>query len=116
MKFKPILPTLREKKRYILFQFFSNKNFLYEDVKEIIFSKLLELYGEIGIGYIGPIFLPEFWIKEKNVGILRVSHKYVEQAKLAIISIKSIRGEKVIPRILYVTGTLRKARKILNSL
>ncbi len=47
MKLKILPPTLRQKKRYITFDFYSEVNIKKEELMNLLWNNLINLYGEI---------------------------------------------------------------------
>ena len=104
---KPLLPSLREKKRYLVFEVISEKELTLMPDKEIEES-MLKLHGEIGLGKAGLIFLKNKWNKMLQRGIVKVHYKYVDQLKAALCSFNT--GDAII-RSIGVSGILKKAEE-----
>ncbi len=104
---KPILPSLREKKRYIAYEVIVEKALKREAIVGAINQGLLRFLGELGCAKAGIIFVEN---KEKK-GILKVNNSTVDQIKAGLSLIKDINGEKVIIKTTKVSGTLAKLRK-----
>ena len=66
---KPLLPSLREKKRYLVFEVISSKGLTSMPYKEIEES-MRKLYGDVGLGGAGLIFLKDKWNKMLQRGII----------------------------------------------
>lgn len=103
---KPILPSLKERKRYILFHVISNTRVSEKDISKCVFQACLQFLGELGMAKAGIQFLPETWDIDKQTGVIRAGHKFVDHAKAALALIKDISGEKAIIRCLKVSGTI----------
>ena len=107
-KIKPILPSLREKKRYIVFEVVANKKFNFNTVAEKIQEQNLKFLGELGCAKAGAFILDTY---KNNKGIIRVNNKYVDEVKSALTLIEDIDNQKVIVKTIYVSGLLRKAKE-----
>ena len=110
IKLKPILPSLREKKRYIVFEVISKKKI--SDINSIsnaIWQSSLQFLGQLGTAKAGLIVLDNKWNSELQRGIMKVSHKHVDAAKAALTFARKIEDKEVIIRSLGVSGILRKA-------
>lgn len=105
---RTLLPTLKERKRYILFQVFTKARLGSREVKELVMKAGLQFLGELGMAKSGLQFLPETWKKDK--GIIRVGHKYVDETKAALAFVKEHKGEKVAINCLKVSGTIGKLK------
>ncbi len=102
-----LLPTLRQKKRYIAFEIRSSTPVSVADAKEEVTASLLRFLGELGAARASPMFLEEKY--KNNKGILKANHRYVDECKSALILIKKIKNKPVITRSLSVSGILKKA-------
>ncbi len=105
-----LLPSLRQKKRYGVFEIVSDKKFSSAEVEKEVGQALLTFLGELGVAKAAPMFI-KF---EKQRFILKVNHKHVEEAKAALTLIKKIKNTPVIIKSLLVTGTIKKANKLLK--
>ena len=104
---KPLLPSLREKKRYLVFEVISEKELTLMPDKEIEES-MLKLHGKIGLGKAGLIFLKNKWNKMLQRGIIKVNYKYVDQLRAALCS---FHNRDAIIRSVGVSGILKKAEE-----
>ncbi|MBL7051873.1 MAG: ribonuclease P protein component 2 [Nanoarchaeota archaeon] len=109
MKLKALLPSLREKKRYVGFVVESKDNLDLKQVQETIESSMKDLIGNLGMANAGLLFLKDW---KDNKGIVRVSTKNVDHLKASLALIKEINGEKVIIKSLGVSGVVDKVRKL----
>ena len=116
-KLKPILPSLREKKRYLVFEVISSEKISdFEPVAGAIEHCSLQFLGQLGAAKAGIIPLANKWNPELQRGIIKVSHKHVDAAKAALMFAGKIGNHEVIFRSLGVSGILNKAeRKFLKS-
>ena len=105
---KPLSPTLKERKRYILFKIISEQTLEKGKVTELIKNAGLQFLGEWGMAKSGLQFLPETWKKDR--GIIRVGHKYVNEAKATLAFVKEYKGQKVTITCLKVSGNIGKLK------
>ncbi len=108
-KIKPLLPTLREKKRYLVYEVISQNNITNTDLSKPILNQFSRLYGETGLAGAGLIFINDKYNKSLNRGMVRVAHNYVKNLKAALAFVNEIDGNKSILRSVGVSGILRKA-------
>ena len=102
-----LLPSLRQKKRYIVFEILSKEQFSFSDAKKAVDETLLLFLGQLGLAKALPMMLKEKY--KNNTFLLKINNKYVDQAKSAVILIKKIKNEPVILRSIITSGTLKKA-------
>jgi len=107
MRLKPLLPTLKEKKRYVVFEVISDKPVSLKSTIERIKNGLLRFNGELEMANAGLIFLND-WKKQR--GIMKVNHNSVDNIKAGLTFIKEIDNNNAIIRCLTVSGILNKAR------
>jgi len=107
-----LLPTLKEKKRYLAFEIISkNKINDFRAVSEQINAKTLELIGQLGAAKAGLIVLQDCWNPESQRGIIRVGHKQVDEIRAALTLITKIDGKEVIVKSVGSSGILKKAKE-----
>ena len=104
---KPILPSLREKKRYIVYEIKSEKTLKFGEVKQELEKKMVQFLGELGYGKAG-VMVMDNW--ENNKGIIKTNTKYVDEVKTAIALTEKVGNQKVIVRSVGVSGILKKAK------
>ncbi len=109
---KPILPSLREKKRYLVYEVETDKKVDFKALTTEIQSSVKALVGELGLAKTGLIALPNW---QNNRGILRIVNKEVDTVKAALTLVKEINGEKVIIKSIMVSGLLDKAKAKLKK-
>ncbi len=108
---KPLLPTLREKKRYIVFEIITESSLDSRTVKKEIVEKCTSFLGILDSAAAG-IIMVEY---NRVMGILKVNNKYLNKIKMALALIKTIDGRRVIVNCIKVSGILKKARAIRNQ-
>ena len=102
-----LLPSLKQRKRYIVFEIVSPEKFSFPEVKKDVEAGLLRFLGEFGVAKASPLF-----IKDKckdNKFVLKVNHKHVDEVKSAVILIKTIKNRPVILKSIITSGTIKKA-------
>lgn len=107
---RPLLPTLKERKRYILFKLTTTAETSSGEVKELIAKAGLQFLGELGMAKSGFQFMPETWNAAKSEGIIRVRHNYIDEAKSALILIKEAKGKPASVSCIRVSGVIGKVK------
>ena len=109
-KLKPVLPSLREKKRYLAFEVISREKVNdYNAVSDVIWHCSLQFLGQLGVAKAGIMVLNNKWNPNTQRGIIKVSHKHVDDVKAALMFADKIEDKDVIFRSLGVSGILKKA-------
>jgi ribonuclease P/MRP protein subunit POP5 len=112
-KIKALLPSLREKKRYVAFEVISQSELESNSVKQEIDESCISYLGELNYGKSGIMFLSDKY--KNNKGILRVEVKHVNDIKSCLALTKKIKNNDVIVRSLGTSGILNKAEKFIAS-
>lgn len=115
-KTKPLLPTSREKKRYLAYEVISSARF--NDATEIskaIYDAAKEFLGNLGMAKAGIIVLNDQFDQRTQRGIVRVDNKHVDDLKASFIFINGIGTHESIVRSVGASGILKKTQqKYLN--
>lgn len=106
---KPLLPTLRERNRYIAFELISDSRFKREEVVKAVWNTVLRFLGESGASKTS-LWLMD-WSEEKQSGILKVNHNSVDEVRAALALLKDINKVNCIPHVFGVSGTVKKTRE-----
>ncbi len=101
------LPSLREKKRYILLSVKSEKKLKRKDLVRSIWNCGISMVGDVGIAETG------LWVMDFNGDYLlvRCNHTSVEEIKGILASLTNVSGDKIRLDILGVSGTINKLKK-----
>ena len=109
---KQLPPTLREKKRYLVFEVIAkNKVLPLSKAAKAIALTYASLHGERGAAKAGLIYVGKRSDDELQRGIIRVNRKNVTDLKAAITLVKEIEGEEAITRSIGVSGMMKKAEE-----
>lgn len=107
---KTVLPSWREKKRYVAFQVLSNSKIkAVADVSKAIWRSHLALCGEMGAARAGMQFLHSKYNPETQRGLLRVSHDQLHHVRASLALVRNVGDLPVIVRSVGASGVLRKA-------
>jgi ribonuclease P/MRP protein subunit POP5 len=115
MRLKVLLPSLRERKRYILFKVLSEQPINYSLFKELLNSTFLKLYGEFMFGKFDFKLLDERWIEKEQVGIIKCNHKFVTNVIVTLGLLQRIGDFRVNIKILKISGTIKSLLKEFKS-
>ena len=112
-KLKPLLPSLRERKRYLAYEIISKEKLdLFADVNDI--SEALtwaaeDYLGDIGMAEAGIMILKDKYNPKKQRGLIRAAHKSIDSLRAALAFISSIDNNDVVVRSVGVSGIMKKA-------
>lgn len=99
----------KPRKRYIVFEVQSTREYSEKEVAKAIIAAAREVLGETGLVDSGLHLIAYY--PERRIGILRVRNTYKYRALAILGLVRDIRGEKVRLVPLYTSGTLKKALK-----
>jgi len=108
-RLKPLRPTLKEKKRYVVFEVISVKALEPKELFDAINKQCLEFMGTLHFGKAGILILKNQLSKDQ--GVIRVNHKYVDFLRASLMLINEINKKKVNINVKGVSGILKKARE-----
>ena len=107
MQLKTLLPSLKEKKRYLAFEVISKSKTTYTDTAKAIWNSVLSFAGTSGAARMGINIMTY----NNQKGLIRVAHTSLEELKASLTLITTINNEPAIVRSLGASGILAKAKK-----
>lgn len=115
-KMKRLLPSLREKKRYLTFKIISESKFKVITALKEIKSEIISYFGQKGMADANIQILKETYDENKQAGVIKVGNKYVNQLKSALMFITNIEEKPVIIKSVITSGILNKAKNRITEL
>ncbi|OIO65466.1 hypothetical protein AUJ68_03075 [Candidatus Woesearchaeota archaeon CG1_02_57_44] len=103
-----MIPSLRQKKRYIVFEV-SPEGFSAEQVHRCVQQSSNALFGSIGTAKMEPRLVAERYAQGK--GIIAINHPYAQEGILLLSSIKDIAGQPASVHTLKTSGTIKAAER-----
>lgn len=107
---KAVIPSLREKKRYLAFEVIGSPDFL--SVQAAIASGLESYLGKKGVAEAGAIYLQEKYNGKR--GLIRVSHTSLDKLRASLALITHVGGKPAIIRSVGASGSMKKAMGYLR--
>ncbi|MCA9478373.1 MAG: hypothetical protein KC535_04450 [Nanoarchaeota archaeon] len=111
IKLKGLKPSLREKKRYIVYQVNSKDSISMKSFQDELIKKVTQLLGVFTPAGLLPVKFDD----KKKRGIIRVNHTAVDLVRSSFVLIDKIGPSEVTLSTLGVSGILRKAKEYLSS-
>ncbi len=106
---KPLLPTLREKKRYLVFEVISEKQMLWPAVRKSVDQAILRHIGDLGYAKAGVQLLDKRWNTPLSRGMLRTTHTSLDAVRSSLGFVRDIDGKPVVVRSVGASGILKRA-------
>ncbi len=107
-KFLP--PTLREKNRYIAYQVISERKLIFPDLNSAMWNSILNFLGELDSAKARVWIMKDSYNDEKQTGVIKCSHDFVERLRAALILIQRIGDVRIAIKVLGISGTMKGAR------
>jgi ribonuclease P/MRP protein subunit POP5 len=111
---KKVIPSLREKKRYLVFEVISKGKIAREHVMATVKNAYMSYLGQLEAGKAGVIVLGECYDEERQRGIIKVGHRHLDSLRASLSLARLSGGEPVIIRSMLVSGILGKAKDCLG--
>ena len=109
-KMKPLLPSLRERKRYVVYEIISKEPVSSaRNVSKAIIKSSLGFLGELGCSKAGIMILEDKYDQKKQRGLIKVNYKYVDKLKASLALVSDIENSRVVITTLGTSGTMKKA-------
>lgn len=110
-----LLPSLRQKKRYVVFEIRAEQKFSFVDIKAEVQKALHQFLGYQGMAKASPLLLAERFNEPKQRFVVKVSNTFVDELKAALLFCTQINHVPIIIRSLITSGTLKKAGLYLDK-
>ena len=107
---KMLPPSLRPSKRYIIFEIISDEKVVYDDLVTAVWSGMLSFLGELITSSVKIWLIKALYDEENQRGVIKCGHDYVEHVRSVLSLIQTVGENRVIIRILGVTGTIKSAK------
>lgn len=106
---KPLKPSLKEKKRYVVFEIISEKEISQDKIIEAVNRVCLDFMGILNFGKAGVLILRNQL--NGNKGMIKVNNKFVDHLKASLMLLTEIDKSKVNVRVIGVSGIIKKAKE-----
>lgn len=105
-----ILPSLREKKRYVVFRVHSQEKLDYASMHNAAWNSLLNWLGEKDLSRANVRMIKNLWDSKTQTGFVQCSPKFVDAVKVSLSLVHQIGDQRVIFQTLRVSGTIKSAK------
>jgi ribonuclease P/MRP protein subunit POP5 len=104
---KILLPSLRERERYVKFKVISEEPIQYSDLESAIWNSFLDFYGELGVSELSLWIIKNLWDEKEQAGVIKCNNKSVEKVLAGLGLISRLGDSRIIFKILKVSGTIK---------
>ena len=114
-----LLPSLRERRRYLRFELMGEREIDKRELMKEIWNSIYSLYGDVGasecklwlIGYHRRVEDRKEEESNLSVGVLRCAHNKVEAVRAALACIHTINDARVGIRVIRTSGSVKGASR-----
>lgn len=106
-KLKPLIPTLRQKKRFLKIKIESKRKFLFKEISEFLIAEIILYLGVIDFGKSGIWILRDKFDEKKQELTIKVSTKMKDKLIGVLSLIQKIGNVDIKIKVLKVSGTLK---------
>jgi len=111
---KPLLPSLREKNRYIIGEIIAERQsegqLPAKSVENSIKKEYSRLFGELDASYSSMKFIPS---NKNNMIIIKVKHTFVDKIRTVFCALHNVNNVPCTIMSKYVSGVLKKAKSTM---
>ncbi len=111
-KLKPIIPTLRIRKRFVKIKIESNRKIDFKELSNKLTEELIYYIGAIDFAKGGVWFLKDKFDYEKQELIIKVTTKFKDKLLASCALINKIGNDSVKIKTIRVSGTLKGVEKV----
>ncbi len=111
MKLKK-MPSMREKRRYIVFRLHSKEPVTFADAKNAITNSVINWLGDNEMARARIWVIKNLWNQKEQIGFVRCSHRFVDKIKVALGLVHQIGDQKVIIQSMKVTATIKSGKQL----
>ena len=107
---KMLSPSMRGRQRYLAFQVLSEKEILFQDLKNTIWHSVLNFLGEMETARAVLRIYKDTYQEKSQSGIIRCSHESVEKVRASLALIERIGDVRVVLHVLGVSGSIKATK------
>jgi RNase P/RNase MRP subunit POP5 len=104
-------PSMRAKKRYLIFRLHSSEPVGFQDMKAAVWSSVLNWLGDNEAPQADIHIIKNLWNGKEQTGFIRCEPGYVDAVKMALALIHQIGDEKVIFQTVRVSVTIKSGKE-----
>jgi RNase P/RNase MRP subunit POP5 len=105
------MPSMREKKRYIVFRLHSKESVVYQDAKNAILNSINNWLGDNDMARANIWIIKNLWNQKEQSGFIRCSHRLVDEIKVALGLVHQIGDQRVIIQTTRVAATIKSGKE-----
>ena len=113
-----LLPSLRERRRYLRFELMGEREIDKRELMKEIWNSIYSLYGDVGASECKLWLIECHRVESRNdeesnlsVGVLRCAHTKVEEVRAALACIHTVNDARVGIRVIRTSGSIKGASR-----
>ena len=114
-KVKPLLPSLREDRRYLVIEIISERPgaFGFGEVYKQLNGCFEKYLGIFGLSEANISILEKTFDGKSQRLIISACRKSIDKVRACLVYLKEIDGKKAMARSIYCSGTIKKAKEMM---
>jgi RNase P/RNase MRP subunit POP5 len=110
-KLKPLIPTLRTKKRFVKIQIESDKKYDFKELSDKLSYEIIYWMGAIDYGKAGIWLLKDKFDYKEQTLIIKTALEYKDKLIASLALTKKLNGNNINIKTLKISGTLKGLEK-----
>ncbi|HUV02540.1 MAG TPA: Rpp14/Pop5 family protein [Desulfobacteria bacterium] len=113
-----LLPSLRERRRYLLFELMGEREIDKRELMKEIWNSIYSLYGDVGASESKLWLIKYHRLEDRKeeestliVGVLRCAHNKVEEVRASLACIHTVNDARVGIRVIRTSGSIKGASR-----
>jgi len=115
VKMRFVLPSMRERKRYVAFEVSGDRDFSFESVRKSVLDSAFSFLGFKGLSKCSLHVMSNFWDSKSGRGVLRVNRGCLDDVKSCLLLVSGVDGVEASVRSVLVSGSLKSLKSKLSE-
>ena len=111
MKLKPLMPSQRDKKRYVRFRILSSKRFQGTAVEKTLTESFTKWVGQKGIAKSAYRWMGSLFDANTQEGVIKVTPGYVDDLRASFLLTRFIDGDPCIVASIRTSGAINNVKQ-----
>lgn len=110
MRLNPLVPVLKEKQRYLVFEIISQRTHSLEEVVDALWLCALRMWGDAGVSEFSFWIPANLYTSKGKRGVVKCNNESVEKVRSILAMTKQIGHDRVVFHVVGTTGTIKSAK------
>ncbi|MCK5474040.1 MAG: hypothetical protein KAI53_01425 [Candidatus Aenigmarchaeota archaeon] len=110
MRLNPLVPVLKERQRYLVFEIISEKTHPLDEVVDAVWLCALRMWGDAGVSEFSFWIPANLYNSKRKRGVVKCNNESVEKVRSSLAMTKQIGSQRAIVHVIGTTGTIKSAK------